>query len=174
MSSLLSFVSYSNPTSTSSSIILDAIIVASTCSVVVESTDRGGHLTFPVYDKSVGAQTLQPMDFSLVVYEENDSTPGCSAFDVGSTVSIQFGDAGQLDAQGVVTIGAGDAIRVAVQAVDREAGYQGVLNEMKNTVTYDAKFAVAGEFKYQAWLMNIEHAQAGEYQGSLSFLVTYQ
>lgn len=61
-----------------------------------------------------------------------------------------------------------------MQAVDREAGYQGEFNETNNTVKYDAKFAVVGKFKYQAWLMNIEHAQAGEYQGSFSLLVTYQ
>ncbi|ECG7009964.1 fimbrial protein, partial [Salmonella enterica subsp. enterica] len=98
--------------------LFSADVVASACHVVVDadSTGNSGRLTFGTYRKSTGA-SVPPRDFTVRLYETGATVQGCSAFLAGQIATLNFGNPGQLDGQGVVTRGAGDGIRIDVRAV---------------------------------------------------------
>ncbi|MCD4506098.1 fimbrial protein [Chromobacterium piscinae] len=157
-----------------SRVTLSAHLVASTCSIKVQGDEFGSNvLTLGVYDKAQGGE-LPPKEFTLWAYEDGATVPGCSAFLVAPKALISFGNPGQLDDQGVVTQGAGNQIRIDVRAKDEEASYRLKINSEKSVVEYPSRFAEKGKFSFQAQPINLDKATAGEYSGSLSFVVTYQ
>ena len=88
-------------------------VVASACHVVVDadSTGNSGRLTFGTYRKSTGA-SVPPRDFTVRLYESGSTVQDCSAFKAGQVATLDFGNPGQLDAEGVVTRGAGGRLRI--------------------------------------------------------------
>lgn len=154
--------------------IFTATVVASACHVRVDADGVGNNrLTFGTYRKSRGAD-VPPRDFTLRVTETGATLPGCSAFLAGQVTTLQFGNPGQLDAGGVVTRGAGDGIRVSVQATDPQAYFRGRLTEANDRVNYPAEFAAKGLFHFRAQPVMPADVRAGEYHGALAFVVTYQ
>ena len=150
-------------------------VVASTCHVVVDadSTGNSGRLTFGTYRKSTGA-SVPPRDFTVRLYESGATVQGCSAFKAGQVATLDFGNPGQLDAEGVVTRGAGKGIRVDVRAVDTQADYRGRLTLDRHSVNYPVEFAAKGQFRFRAQPVFPANVKAGEYSGALTFVVTYQ
>lgn len=154
-------------------LIVNATAVASTCRVVVEADGLGNNqLSLGVYNKALGGD-VQAKRFTLWMYEEGATVPGCSAFMVGPYASVEFGNAGQLDHAGVITRGAGDQVRIDVRALDEQADYRGRLNSGQRWVKYPASFAAQGRLGFDARPVNVEQASAGEYRGTLSFVVSY-
>ncbi|SQM97435.1 K88 fimbrial protein A [Escherichia coli] len=155
--------------------VFSADVVASSCHVVVEADRAGnsGQLTFNTYRKSTAAP-VPPRDFTLRMYESGATVQGCSAFKAGQIATLDFGNPGQLDAGGVVTRGAGDGIRVDVQAVDPQADYRGRLTQGNNSINYPVEFAEKGQFRFRAQPVFPANVQAGEYTGALTFVVSYQ
>lgn len=154
-------------------LVVNATAVASACRVVVEADGLGNNqLSLGVYNKALGGEA-QAKRFTLWMYEEGATVPGCSAFMVGPYASVEFGNPGQLDDAGVMTRGAGDQVRIDVRAIDEQADYRGRLNASQRSVKYPASFAAQGQLGFEARPLNVEHASAGEYRGTLSFVVSY-
>lgn len=106
-------------------ILFSADVVASACHVVVDADGTGSsRLTFGTYRKS-SAAPVSPRDFTVRLYETGATVQGCSAFLAGQIATLNFGNPGQLDGQGVVTRGAGDGIRIDVRAADTQADFGG-------------------------------------------------
>lgn len=98
--------------------LFSADVVASACHVVVDADGTGSsRLTFGTYRKS-SAAPVPPRDFTVRLYETGATVQGCSAFLAGQIATLNFGNPGQLDGQGVVTRGAGDGIRIDVRAAE--------------------------------------------------------
>lgn len=157
-----------------SRLIVNATVVLPTCNIVVQTDGANRNsLDFGVYDKSL---RLEPTakTFSLIVSEVGSSNPGCSAFMAAPKAVIAFGNPGQLDELGVVTKGAGDEIRIVVRAKDDEASYKQNINVNQNRVEYPSSFAAKGRFDFEVNTIYMNKALAGEYSGSLSFVVSYQ
>ncbi|EGB1029837.1 hypothetical protein H6Y77_003402 [Salmonella enterica subsp. enterica serovar Reading] len=94
--------------------LFSADVVASACHVVVDADGTGSsRLTFGTYRKS-SAAPVPPRDFTVRLYETGATVQGCSAFLAGQIATLNFGNPGQLDGQGVVTRGAGDGMGYAV------------------------------------------------------------
>lgn len=154
-------------------IIFSADIVASACHVVVDADGYGNNqLTFGTYNKSIGNE-VPAREFTLRLYEVGASVQGCSAFLTGKVASLQFGNTGQLERHGVVTKGAGDGIRIDVRAIDPQASYRDLLNDVNNSISYPVDFASKGQFRFLAKPIIPERVQTGEYSGALSFVITY-
>ncbi|EAN3408753.1 fimbrial protein [Salmonella enterica] len=155
--------------------VFSADVVASACHVVVDadSTGNSGRLTFGTYRKST-ATPGPPRDFTVRLYESGATVQGCSAFRAGQVATLNFGNPGQLDAEGVITRGAGDGIRVDVRAVDAQADYRGRLTQDSHSVNYPVDFAARGQFRFRAQPLFPANVNAGEYTGALAFVVTYQ
>lgn len=82
--------------------------------MVVDADGTGSsRLTFGTYRKS-SAAPVPPRDFTVRLYETGATVQGCSAFLAGQIATLNFGNPGQLDGQGVVTRGAGDGIPAVV------------------------------------------------------------
>ncbi|EPA9819275.1 fimbrial protein [Escherichia coli] len=156
-------------------IVFSADVVASACHVVVNADNSGnsGRLTFGTYHKSTGIP-VPPRDFTVRLYESGATVQGCSAFKAGQVATLDFGNPGQLDAEGVVTHGAGDGIRVDVRAVDTQADYRGRLTQDSHSVNYPVEFAAKGQFRFRTQPVFPTDVKAGEYTGALTFVVTYQ
>ncbi|HCQ9025204.1 TPA: type 1 fimbrial protein [Escherichia coli] len=154
--------------------IFNADVVASACHVVIDADSLGnsGRLTFDIYRKSTRA-SVPPRDFTVRLYESGVTVQGCSAFKAGQVATLDFGNPGQLDAEGVVTRGAGDGIRVDVRAVDTQADYRGRLTQDSHSVNYPVDFAAKGQFRFRAQPVFPLNVKAGEYTGALTFVVTY-
>ncbi|EBS3611289.1 fimbrial protein [Salmonella enterica subsp. enterica serovar Poona] len=155
--------------------VFSADVVASACHVVVDadSTGNSGRLTFGTYRKSTGA-FVPPRDFTVRLYETGATVQGCSAFLAGQIATLNFGNPGQLDGQGVVTRGAGDGVRIDVRAVDTQADYRGRISLANHEVNYPIEFAARGQFRFRAQPEFPADVKAGEYTGALTFVVTYQ
>lgn len=157
-----------------SSLIVTATVVLPTCNVIVQTDSATGNsLDFGVYDKSLGLEPMGKM-FSLVAFEVGSSNPGCSAFMAAPKAVIAFGNPGQLDELGVVTRGAGDEVRIIVRAKNDLASHKEHININHNRVEYPSSFAAKGRFDFEATPVYMNNAIAGEYSGSLSFIVSYQ
>lgn len=154
-------------------VVVHAVAVASACRVVVEGDSVGSNrLSFGVYNKGTGnAPVARPLTFWL--YEEGATIPGCSAFLVSPLASVRFGNLGQLDAGGVITRGAGGHVRVDIRAADPQADYRGAITVQSAQVNYPSAFAAQGRLAFLAKPVALEQASAGEYRGTLSFVVTY-
>lgn len=148
-------------------------VVASACHVVVDadSTGNSGRLTFGTYRKSTGA-SVPPRDFTVRLYDFGATVQGCSAFKAGQVATLDFGGPGLLDAEGVVTRGDGEGIRVDVRAVDTQADYRGRLTLDSHSVNYPVEFAAKGQFRFRAQPVFPANVKAGEYSGALTFVVT--
>lgn len=156
-------------------VVFSAHIVGSACHAMVDADSSGnsGRLTFGTYRKSTGA-SVPPRDFTVRLYESGATVQGCSAFKAGQVATLDFGNPGQLDAEGVVTRGAGEGIRVDVRAVDAQAHYRGRLTQDSHSVNYPVEFAAKGQFRFRAQPVFPANVKAGEYSGALTFVVTYQ
>lgn len=155
-------------------VIFSADVVASTCHVRVDADGSGNNvLTFATFNKS-SATAVPPREFIIRMYESGATLAGCSAFLAGRLASVQFGNPGQLDAGGVVTHGAGEGVRIAVQAVDPQADWRGPLSASRDRVNYPAAFAAQGQLRFSAQPQFPTTVNAGEYSGALAFVVTYQ
>lgn len=154
-------------------VVVHAVAVASACRVVVEGDSVGNNrLSFGVYNKSTGElPAARPLTFWL--YEEGATVPGCSAFQVAPLATVQFGNPGQLDEGGVMTRGAGDHVRVDVRATDEQADNRGAVTSQNARVNYPSVFASQGRLAFMARPVALEQASAGEYRGTLSFVVSY-
>jgi hypothetical protein len=154
-------------------VVLHAVVVASACRVVIEGDSVGSsRLSFGVYKKGSGnVPVARPLTFWL--YEEGATIPGCSAFLVSPLASVHFGNPGQLDGGGVMTRGAGGHVRVDIRAADPQADYRGAITAQSAQVNYPSVFAAQGRLAFLAKPVALEQASAGEYQGTLSFVVTY-
>jgi hypothetical protein len=154
-------------------VVLHAVAVASACRVVVEGDSVGSNrLSFGVYNKGTGtAPVARPLTFWL--YEEGATMAGCSAFLVAPLATVRFGNPGQLDEGGVMTRGAGGHVRVDIRAADAQADYRGAITAQSAQVNYPSTFAAQGRLAFLAKPVALEQASAGEYQGTLSFVVTY-
>lgn len=154
---------------------ISGVVVASTCSVSVESEgSQDGVINFGQYNqaKEEGGLTKP---FSVKLYEIGASEPGCSAFLAGiGDVSLTFGNQGQLDTKGVVTHGAGDNIRVAITAIDTEASNHKVITSKNAKLTYPKIFSTKGVFNFNAKAEGLDAATLGDYRGSLSLVVSYK
>lgn len=156
---------------------ITGVVVSSVCSVMVRSgASQHGIVDFGEYNKvtGIGAVT-QP--FSLYLYEEGATEAGCDAFLAGNDfVDITFGGKGdqQLDNQGVVTLGAGDNIRIDVRAIDVDASTHAPITAKNNVVSYSKFFATKGVFNFDATPRGLDSAMPGQYNGRLSVIITYQ
>lgn len=155
-------------------VIFSADVVASACHVRVDADGAGNNLlTFAPYRKASGA-TVPPRDFTLRLFEYGATVQGCSAFLAGQFATLQFGNPGQLDEGGVVTRGAGDGVRIDVRAVDGQADWRDRITVGRDAVNYPTDFAKLGQFRFRAQPVFPVSVRAGEYDGALSFVVTYQ
>lgn len=155
-------------------VVFSADIVSSACHVDVDADRRGNNqLTFGTLHKSKSMQ-VSPREFTVHLYESGATVAGCSAFRAGQIATLQFGNAGQLDPRGVVTHGAGDGIYIDVRAIDPQANFRGSITQEHNFVSYPVDFAAKGQFRFRAQPIVSEAIRAGEYNGALSFVVTYQ
>lgn len=154
-------------------VVLHAVAVASACRVVIEGDSMGSNrLSFGVYNKGIGElPAARPLTFWL--YEEGATLPGCSAFLVAPLATVQFGNTGQLDEGGVVTRGAGDRVRVDIRSADLQADYRGAVTVQSARVNYPSAFASQGKLSFLAKPVALDQASAGEYRGTLSFVVSY-
>lgn len=151
-----------------------AQVVSSTCHVQVDADGAGNNLlTFETYRKSQSAP-VPGRNFTVRISESGSSLPGCSAFLVGQMATVQFGNPGQLDAGGVVTRGAGDGVRIVVQATDPQADYRERIISGRDSVSYPVDFAAKGRLHFRARPVIPDTVRAGEYSGALAFVVTYQ
>ncbi|WP_218077003.1 fimbrial protein [Escherichia coli] len=171
----LSFMGWGSSYAAVQKTIFSADVVASACHVIVDADSSGNsaHLTFEAYRKSSGV-SIPPRYFTVRLYESGATVQGCSAFQAGQIVTLDFGNPGQLDAGGVVTRGAGDGVRVDVRAMDTQADYHGRLTQDNHSVNYPVDFAVKGQFRFRAQPVFLVNVKAGEYTGALTFVVTYQ
>ncbi|ENU0583487.1 fimbrial protein [Salmonella enterica] len=130
--------------------LFSADVVASACHVVVDADGTGSsRLTFGTYRKS-SAAPVPPRDFTVRLYETGATVQGCSAFLAGQIATLNFGNPGQLDGQGVVTRGAGDGIRIDVRAADTQADFRGRITQANHEVKYPVDFAAKGQFRFRA------------------------
>ncbi|EGM4800810.1 fimbrial protein [Salmonella enterica] len=146
------------------------------CPVFAFSVSRftgSSRLTFGTYRKS-SAAPVPPRDFTVRLYETGATVQGCSAFLAGQIATLNFGNPGQLDGQGVVTRGAGDGIRIDVRAADTQADFRGRITQANHEVKYPVDFAAKGQFRFRAQPVFPADVKAGEYNGALTFVVTYQ
>lgn len=154
--------------------VFSAHIVSSACHVQVDADGPGNNLlTFETYRKSLSSP-VPGRDFTVRLSESGSAVPGCSAFLVGQMATIQFGNPGQLDAGGVVTRGAGDGVRIVVQATDPQADYRERIMSGRDSVSYPVDFAAKGRLHFRARPVIPDTVRAGEYSGALAFVVTYQ
>ncbi|EGT5658724.1 type 1 fimbrial protein [Citrobacter braakii] len=154
--------------------IFSADVVASACHVVVDVDGNGSNrLTFGTYRKSM-TDSVPSRNFTVRMYESGATVPGCSAFLSGQKASLDFGNPGQMDTVGVVTRGAGDGVRIDVNAVDVEADFRDRLTQGNNIVSYPVDFAAKGLFRFRAQPVFPADVKAGEYSGALTFVVTYK
>lgn len=152
------------------------VVVASSCSVVVESdSSRSGVISFGEYNQAQKAEIVNK-SFTVKLFESGTpSSPGCSAFLAGSGfVSVKFGDQGQLDERGVVTRGGGDNIRIEVRATDPEASNRDPVTSENSVLMYSKEFAQKGIFGFEAEAKGLDTAMPGAYRGSLSLVVSYK
>lgn len=155
-------------------VIFSADVVASACHIQVDADGAGNNLlTFSPYRKSTGA-AIPPRDFTIRLYESGATVQGCSAFLTGQVATLQFGNPGQLDDGGVVTRGAGEGVRIDVRAADGAADWRERLTGEHDRVNYPVDFAARGQFRFTAQPVFPSNVRAGEYDGALSFVVTYQ
>lgn len=155
-------------------VIFSADVVASACHVRVDADGAGNNLlTFGTYRKSTGAP-VSPRGFTIRLFESGATVQGCSAFLTGQVATLQFGNPGQLDAAGVVTRGAGEGVRVDIRATDGQADWRERITEGHAVVNYPVDFAARGQFRFMARPVFPADVKAGEYDGALSFVVTYQ
>lgn len=157
---------------------VEGVVVGSACSVVIESgTSRSGVIDFGQYNKALRTGGVDKL-FSIKLFENKDTIPGCSAFLAGSElVTLTFGDrsTNQLDEQGVITKGAGDSIRIAISSTDAgKVSSQRKITSKNTALTYSQDFAAKGVFGFNARVERLEEATTGDYHGSLSLVVTYQ
>ncbi len=155
--------------------IFSADVVASACHIMVnaDNFDNSGRLTFGTYRKSM-SMSVPSRDFSVQLYESGATVAGCSAFKVGSVVTLNFGNQGQLDEHGIVIHGDGDGIRMDVRALDSQSDYQGRLTINNHVVNYPSEFAMKGLFRFRVHPIFPPDVKAGPYHGALTFTVTYQ
>lgn len=155
-------------------VIFNANIVASACHVRVDADGIGNNLlTFATYNKST-MTAVAPSLFTINLFESGASIQGCSAFRVGQIATLQFGNPGQTDAAGVITRGAGDGVRIVIRAADNQADWRESITSEHDAVNYPVDFAVRGLFRFTAQPIFPAGVRAGEYDGVLSFVVTYQ
>lgn len=154
---------------------ISGVVVASTCSVSVESNgSQNGVVDFGQYNqaKEKGGVTKS---FSVKLYENGASKPGCSAFYAGiGDISLAFGNQGQLDRKGVVTHGAGNGIRIAITATDSEASNHKVITSDNSKIMYPKEFSTKGIFNFSAKTEGLDVAKPGDYHGALSLVVSYK
>lgn len=101
--------------------LFSADVVASACHVVVDADGTGSsRLTFGTYRKS-SAAPVPPRDFTVRLYETGATVQGCSAFLAGQIATLNFGNPGQLDGQGVVIRAANRAARLIDENQRNEA-----------------------------------------------------
>lgn len=155
-------------------VFFSADVVASACHVRVDADGTGNNLlTFGTYSKSTAA-AVPPREFTVRLFESGATVQGCSAFQAGRLATLQFGNPGQLDAGGVVTRGAGDGVRIAVKAVDGQADWRERITQEHSAVNYPVNFAAKGQLRFTAQPEFPASVGAGEYDGALTFVVTYQ
>lgn len=153
-------------------------LVSSTCSVAIEhQSSESGLIDFGELDLS-REQVGRKKYFEIKLYEGRSMEPGCTAL-LASTVPVQlkFGEraVGQLDANGVVTKGAGDGIRVQVSSIDaNEVSSLEPITSENSSLIYSKSFAAKGVFRFVAEPVDLGSATTGSYYGSLSVLVAYQ
>ncbi|WP_052697147.1 fimbrial protein [Vibrio vulnificus] len=174
--SLHSFGIFANPEVLfKSQINVTGIVVASVCSVEVESdASKSGVISFGQYDQSTHLGELDKR-FDIKLYESGATTPGCSAFSTSSgLVSVRFGDQGQLNSRGVVVRGAGDNISIAITATDNQASNKDIITSSNAVLTYPQDFSEKGVFGFNAKIEGLDSATPGGYQGTLSVVVSYE
>ncbi|ELB2793901.1 fimbrial protein [Aeromonas dhakensis] len=154
--------------------IFRADVVSSACHVVVDvDGGSGGGLLFDAYHKSIKAP-VPSREFAVQLYDSGASALGCSAFLAGRVATLAFGNPGQLDSGGVVTRGAGDAIRVDIRAIDSQADFRGPVTQGESQVNYPTSFASGGVFRFRAQPIIPKDVKVGEYHGALAFVISYQ
>lgn len=154
--------------------VFSADVVNSACrAVVAVDGGSGGRLLFGSYYKSMKTPVI-PRDFTVYLYEHGVATPGCSALLLGQVVTLEFGNPGQLDASGVVTHGAGGRIRIDVRALDAQADFRATVTQKEHKVNYPVDFAAKGVFRFRAQPIMPKETMAGEYNGALAFVISYQ
>ncbi|WP_336285919.1 fimbrial protein [Citrobacter arsenatis] len=156
-------------------VVMEGELVASACRVEVNGRAGGNQVTFPEYSRGL-KNTIPPQEIQLRLFDDGATVQGCSAFRAGKLVRMTFGNAGQLDARGVVTSGAGDQVRIQVRALDAEASHRNIITSTgdENQVTWPVGFAAQGLLRFEAVPAGLENAQAGQYSGQLSFVLTYE
>ncbi|KAB1457259.1 hypothetical protein [Vibrio panuliri] len=158
---------------------VEAVVVSSTCSVSIDggSGARNNQISFGQYNKSLRAGMLS-RNYSIKLFERGSTTPGCSAFLVGSgLVSLNFGynSPWQLDATGVVTTGVGSGVRILVSPTDvGEASSLAPITSSNKVIRYSTAFATRGVFGFNAQVTGLDRAKVGDYRGNLSVMVSYQ
>lgn len=155
-------------------IIFSADVVASACHIRVDTDGTQSNLlTFEAYRKSTGVP-VSPSNFTVRLFESGASVQGCSAFSAGQIATLHFGNPGQLDAGGVVTQGAAQNVRIDVRAIDSQADFRGRIVAGQNSINYPVDFAAKGQFRFSAHPVMPDNVRAGEYNGALAFVVSYQ
>lgn len=154
--------------------IFTATVVASSCHIRIDADGFDNNLlTFGTFHKSSGT-LVAPRTFTVNLLETGATLPGCSAFLTGHIASMKFGNPGQLDSAGVVTRGAGDGVRIYVQAIDTQADYRGRLTDKHDSINYPTDFAAKGLFRFRAKPVMPDTVLPGSYSGALAFVVTWQ
>ncbi|MEM5507214.1 fimbrial protein [Shewanella frigidimarina] len=158
---------------------VSGVVVSSICSVEVEhNASNSGVINFGEHNKATQSGINSEQLFWVKLYENQSTSPGCSAFALGSNrVSLKFGDriVGQLDGLGVVTHGAGDGVRIAISSTDSEkVSSTNVITANHSELFYSQIFASKGVFGFRANAVHLELATPGTYSGALSLTVSYQ
>lgn len=158
---------------------INGVVVSSACSVEVENnTTNTGVIDFGEHNKATQSGVNNVQLFFVKMYENQSTLPGCSAFEAGSSlVSLSFGDkiAGQLDEGGVVTLGAGGDVRIAISSTDvGEVSNTNIITSNNSELFYSQTFASKGVFSFTSRADGLELATEGTYSGSLSLTVSYQ
>ncbi|EFR2207002.1 fimbrial protein [Salmonella enterica] len=153
--------------------IITATVVASSCKIIVDADSVGNNkMSFGIYDKNTKLDVNEKI-FTVWFYELGTTLPGCSAFLTSPNTQFSFGNPGQLDTAGVITQGAGGEVRIMVKPLDKEADYKGSININNSQVSYRSDFTSHGKVQFVAKPINLEKASGGEYNGKLSFVVSY-
>lgn len=148
--------------------------MASACHVKIDTDGSGSsYMAFDIYRK-FSPKPIPSREFTINLYESGASVQGCSAFIAGKVATLKFGNPGQFDMAGVVTRGAGGGVRIDVRAIDAEADYHKRLTLDNHQVNYPVEFAAKGQFRFRAQPVIPDDVKAGEYNGALTFVVTYQ
>lgn len=159
----------------STRVIVEGELTAAACRVEINGRPGEARITFPEYHKGL-RNLIAPQEIQIRLFDDGATVQGCSAFRAGNLVRMNFGNPGQLDERGVVTTGAGDRVRIHVSALDEEASHRNIITDSggRDQVTWPAAFAARGLLRFQAVPSGLEDAQAGEYTGQLSFVLTYE